>query len=769
MNIYYTNQGKKGSITRLEDSEKLVNGCLVFYRTCLAEMTYKFTALKIGDYMFANTGTEEGYEFGKSEIESVSESGGDGEDEGDFHDAFPNLVYGENMFLGSSIKKIEQDFPNLMIGNHMFKDCTKLERFDYELKDGEEPTPHSEGSSNWQIKGLDKLTNAYLMFANTKITSFYRDLPSLTDGSWMFDSITTLTNVDTYDEQSGEEMEILKGRDGYDKLIQGGHMFSGTSIISFYRDLPSLSVGDSMFSASKIKVFANGDVDKLTDATNMFMGCGQLTTFYSSMSSLETQVDMFTGCTNLETFYCDLSSLVSGKEMFKDFSKLTTFYSDLSSLTDSSSMFEGCIALQNFDAKLDKVVTADKMFHNCGSLTGFYNNLGECTSATDIFNGCSSLQNVQSDFSKIQTADGMFKTCVSLENFKSDLKSATSADEAFSDCTSLKIFDCNMEKITKGDEMFSKCENLTNFTSNLSSLTSANEMFSSCKKLETFDASMSSLSDGTEMFYKCTALTSFKSDLSNLETMTSMFDTCKKLSSFDSSPTLNAVTNADFAFYECYELPTFDYSEMNALVSAKSMFYGCKLLDNVKTSFPKLENAQSMFWNCDSLKSIGTKVDNQNTNENQTEADNQFISVKNGKQMFAACSSLQSFELNLPSLEDAQNMFYGCTTLTTLTNVNLKNLYTGLGMFKDSKLDKDSCVALGYALSANEATWPDIIVNSKGEEFGNGIHIGANSQLKTDTDVIEKLGNLTENGGKWLGYINNKGGSRITVQVFWND
>jgi hypothetical protein len=91
MKIYYTSKGKKGSITRLEDSEKLTNGFLVFYRAGLAEMPYKFTALKIGDYMFAYTGTEEGYEFGEPDI----------------HDAFPSLVSGERMFWASSVKKVE--------------------------------------------------------------------------------------------------------------------------------------------------------------------------------------------------------------------------------------------------------------------------------------------------------------------------------------------------------------------------------------------------------------------------------------------------------------------------------------------------------------------------------------------------------------------------------------------------------------------------------------------------------------------------------------
>jgi hypothetical protein len=96
------------------------------------------------------------------------------------------------------------------------------------------------------------------MFKGTAIQSFYRDLPLLKDGSHMFDGITTLMNVDDYKEG---EVVFGKGFSGYDNLENGQKMFHGTAIQSFYRDLPSLTNGTEMFSESGLISFSNGDIN----------------------------------------------------------------------------------------------------------------------------------------------------------------------------------------------------------------------------------------------------------------------------------------------------------------------------------------------------------------------------------------------------------------------------------------------------------------------------------------------------------------------------
>jgi hypothetical protein len=402
MKIYYSPQGKKGDIVKLEGNDKFTNGFLVFYRTALASFPYKFDNLMIGDYMCAYTGSENGtYVVG-------------GEED---HDLYPYLESAERMFWESKVEKCEVNFPKLQKGDYMFENAKNLKSVDYQPVEEDTQTRSSNGGeAEWQLKGFDSLTSAYHMFSGTVLTSFYRDLPSLTDGSWMFYDIKTLSAVDsigyaTEDGGDGENFEIHKGRKGYDNLENGSCMFTNTSIKSFYRDLPALTDADKMFLGSNLEVFANGDMDKLQNAPQMFKGCEKLETFYSNMSSLTTFNETFTGCNELSKFYCKLSSLTDGKEGFKDLKKLNIFYSDLSSMTEGTEMFSGCSSLEYFDAKLDNLKTGTKMFFDCSSLLNFYNDLGSLETANEMFKNCEKLPYWTKELSKVSEGTEMFSGC----------------------------------------------------------------------------------------------------------------------------------------------------------------------------------------------------------------------------------------------------------------------------------------------------------------------------------------------------------------------
>ena len=121
--------------------------------------------------------------------------------------------------------------------------------------------------AEWNTSGFESLTSGYNMFANSKITSFYRDLPSLTNGRWMFCESNSLKNID----QSYESLEIHEGLKGYDKLEFGERMFAGTGISGFYRDLPELLDANSMFArCSSLVEFKNGDMNKVINSSSMF-------------------------------------------------------------------------------------------------------------------------------------------------------------------------------------------------------------------------------------------------------------------------------------------------------------------------------------------------------------------------------------------------------------------------------------------------------------------------------------------------------------------
>ena len=84
-----------------------------------------------------------------------------------------------------------------------------------------------------------------------------------------------------------------------------------------------------------------GGIGKITNASQMFGGCTNLTSFSSDLSSLTGGLNMFSGCTNLTSFNSDLSSLTDGNNMFYycklDAASVEKILSTIPTYTDGSS------------------------------------------------------------------------------------------------------------------------------------------------------------------------------------------------------------------------------------------------------------------------------------------------------------------------------------------------------------------------------------------------------------------------------------------------
>ena len=62
---------------------------------------------------------------------------------------------------------------------------------------------------------------------------------------------------------------------------------------------------------------------------------------------------------------CDMKFVTNASEMFYYCSNLTSFKGDLSSLTDGSSMFDSCSNLTSFKGDLSSLTDGDRMFYDC--------------------------------------------------------------------------------------------------------------------------------------------------------------------------------------------------------------------------------------------------------------------------------------------------------------------------------------------------------------------------------------------------------------------
>lgn len=404
-----------------------------------------------------------------------------------------------------------------------------------------------------------------------------------------------------------------------------------------------------------------------------------------------------------------------------------------------------------------KFLALDKIPQD-GRKTGWY--ARDILTSKYAFRG-TSIKKAIRNFPKTIFAEGMFADCKKLVKFSPrKFVSCENANFMFKDCVKLEKFltpenSTAFKKLNSAIEMFSNCRELRGYTGSghyeiwlhTPALTNAKKMFLNCKKVET-------LKD-----------VNFKA----LVNMESMFDGCERFWGFfidggtSRKPSMPRVENGKYAFYECVSLEEMPYvGEMSKLKFGTGMFYNTSIGGNMDKAFVSLTEAANMFNKCDEMTSVG-----------RTDNAQQFPNVENGKQMFAQCSKLQSIKLNFPKLTSGENMFRYCTSLTTLTDVNLKNLNNGMAMFGGGcKLNMQSCLNLSTALKANTATWSERINGNL-----NGITIGVEASLMNNAQVRAAFGlsdvaapgsdpDLGQNEEQ--GRITNAVGNIILTRVSWN-
>ena len=307
------------------------------------------------------------------------------------------------------------------------------------------------------------------------------------------------------------------------------------------------------------------------------------------------------------------------------------------------------------------------------------------------------------NFQKTLNAEGMFSDCKEMQKFTSkNFRSCLNTDHMFINCGKLDYLGI---------------DTATAFTN----VKTARNMFRGCSVLPTASLKMNNLEDAFGMFRDCVMLTSVSgSSFNSVSEMTSMFDGCVSLSAIDHNSFGASALTANYAFYNCKALKSIPCSEFPLLTDAKAMFYNSGLAGALSTPFKELREATSMFQSCKSLTSMVSSTN--------------FKNVINGKQMFAQCSGLTTAEINFPALEVGTNMFSGCNSLTTVTNVNFPNLKTGLGMFAGCKLSSASAELIIDALKKTGG----MPANYDGAV--NGVVLGCDISLKTNSQWRTSIG-----------------------------
>lgn len=238
---------------------------------------------------------------------------------------------------------------------------------------------------------------------------------------------------------------------------------------------------------------------------------------------------------------------------------------------------------------------------------------------------------------------------------------------------------------------------LLSYSMDLPKCTSGIRMFAESYDLASFTANdFKSLQHGEGMFENCEYLTTISN---NSDVFTELVYGSKmfkqtSISSFNLS--MPELTNGTEMFYYCTSLASCSTQSFPELTQGNRMFYYCDGLRSIDTTFPKLQNANEMYRGCTLLSGITVS--------------NKFPNLTSARFMFRDCTNfVPNFDdTSFPQLEDGFAMF---DTVSNLTEIPCKfpNLKNARQMFR-------KCNISGHLDLDMPRDFPNVKTNS----FGGG-------------------------------------------------
>ena len=392
-----------------------------------------------------------------------------------------------------------------------------------------------------------------------------------------------------------------------------------------------------LYNMTTIEGLENLNTANVTDMSQMFSGCGRLTSIdFSSFNTAKVtnMYRMFSGCSALTSL--DLSSF------------------NVAKVTNMSGMFLSCEALTSLDLSsfnIAKVTDMSYMFMHCYVLKTIYCDIDWSTStvltnSSQMFSSCELLigskgttyNSAKIDKSYARPDGGTSKPGY----FRPSSDKSKEVYTHFNSSTGVVTYYYDSQRASRGGttETYDPDQgDPVHFVSYWDKIVKI-----------VIDPSMKDapLTSMRNMFFTNGTYNEFLSQLTSIEgleylrtvivrDMSKMFYGCKKLTSLDLSSFNTAnVTTMESMFESCGKLTTLDLSSFNTdnVTTMESMFRSCESLTSIDISsfvIDLLENVIAMFYNCESLRSIYCDTD------------------------WSASAKLNSSRSN--------SMFYGCTSL----------------------------------------------------------------------------------------------------------
>ena len=450
----------------------------------------------------------------------------------------------------------------------------------------------------------------------------------------------------------------------------------------------------SLSTLNTITGIKNLKTDNVTDMSEMFSGCTNLTTLDLSRFNTSLVTDMmymFAGCDNLTTIYVgngwNISNLKNGEGMFNGCFNLkggagTTFnqgnINETYAHIDEGENYPGYLTyLEDLDArKEDLNMLIGELYEQLMVIQEVLEEKDPNHAATELWE---TLNQLEEEDVEISLSLEEAQTAADLDNIENkiwDLKDRMSQLQeevenygvvavvepyaVLSDNNSVLTFyyddqKANRRGMSVGPFTYDGQTSWYNSHSTISTVVFDNS-FAEC----------TTLTSTAWWFYDCSNLT-FIVGIGNLKTenvtdMRAMFRGCSKLLSIDlSSFNTSKVEDLGYMFRDCSSLTTLNLSNFitDNVTEMSSVFDGCSALTTINLSgfnTAKVTDMHQMFNECSSLTTLDL-----------TDFNTAYVTTMFG--MFDGCSSLASLDLssfNTANVTAMHQMFEGCSALTTI-------------------------------------------------------------------------------------------------------
>lgn len=621
-----------------------------------------------------------------------------------FEDSYSNpVVYGAKLYFnGELVTDIEIDSER--VNAYAFYGCTSLE------------------SVSFSDSVIDIGTYAFYKCTNVKSISIGEGIKTLGNyafadctaviefffGADITDAIFTGTHY-TFNNMgaSGSGIKMTVGKN---VTVIPNYMFRASTApkiisVEFENGSVCQSIGDNAFMGCNALKTINLPESISYIGTYAFSNCSALTDIVIPKNVTVISSNAFYNCTNLASVTIPVGVTEIGVSAFSSCTSLkaVNIPEGVEKICDSA--FSGCKNLNDLIIPSSVTYVGTYAFNGCDNIiyveygNAYYvgngdnpylmlikaksKDITECTIHPDTkiidtraFDRCTALSSIVIPDSVTQIGDSAFSGCTLLESVTIGNGVTHIGSYAFQSCSAMKSLTLGNSVQTIKDYAFDNCTSLTSLVLPDSLTVIPNRIFTNCQKLESVEFGKYVTVIGDYAFSNCRALKKVVIPDTVTEIKSNAFNACASLESVTLGKSLTSIGENAFYGTPITKLVIPD----SVKTIGRYAFYGCSSLTDISIGSSVETIGYYAFYNCTSIKfneykgayyignesnpyAVLYKVIKTDIKELETHPDTTYIY----DEAFANCKSLKTVVIGEKVRGFGANVFYYCSSLTTIT------------------------------------------------------------------------------------------------------